>query len=113
MGKLPLKIKGPLQPKNIEVDGSLSSQFITGLLMAYGAVPPKSSPKGRTFEDSDESSVSIKVKDLKSKPYIDLTLDVMKKFGLSVPENKNYEEFIFRKDAFLIPPLGMRGCLYR
>ena len=36
-GKLPLKIKGPLQPKNIEIDGSLSSQFLTGLLMAYAA----------------------------------------------------------------------------
>ena len=81
-GKLPLKIKGPLQPKNIEVDGSLSSQFITGLLMAYGA--------------ANANDVSIKVKNLKSKPYIDLTLDVMKKFGLNVPENKNYEEFYFQ-----------------
>src|SRR5690349_1992811 len=31
-GKLPLNIKGPLKPGNIEVDGSLSSQFLTGLL---------------------------------------------------------------------------------
>lgn len=83
-GKLPLKIKGPLQPKDIEVDGSLSSQFITGLLMAYSAAGAK--------------DVSIKVNNLKSKPYIDLTLDVMKKFGLNVPENKNYEEFIFYKN---------------
>ena len=28
-GKLPLQVKGPLVPKNIEVDGSLSSQFLT------------------------------------------------------------------------------------
>jgi 3-phosphoshikimate 1-carboxyvinyltransferase len=34
-GKLPLQIKGPIQPKSITVDGSLSSQFLTGLLMAY------------------------------------------------------------------------------
>jgi len=96
-GKLPIKIKGPLQPKNIEIDGSLSSQFLTGLLMAYGTAttPPKSSPKGRTFEKSGSSKVSIKVRDLKSKPYIDLTLDVMKQFGLMTPENKNYNEFIF------------------
>lgn len=80
-GKLPLKIKGPLQPKTIEVDGSLSSQFITGLLMAYSA--------------ADAKDVSIKVKDLKSKPYIDLTLDVMKKFGLNVPDNRDYKEFYF------------------
>ncbi len=34
-GKIPLQLKGPLIPKNITVDGSLSSQFLTGLLMAY------------------------------------------------------------------------------
>ena len=94
-GKLPMLIHGPLQPANIEVDGSLSSQFLTGLLMAYGA--PLNPPQGGTL-DSYSSKVSIKVRNLKSKPYIDLTLDVMKKFGLNVPENKNYEEFIFRRN---------------
>jgi 3-phosphoshikimate 1-carboxyvinyltransferase len=104
-GRLPIKIKGPLQPKNIGIDGSLSSQFLTGLLMAYG-VPPKSSPKGRTFEHSDESRVSIAVRNLMSKPYIDLTLDVMKKFGLNVPENRNYEEFVFRNGSTQVSPVG-------
>jgi len=80
-GKLPLKIHGPLQPKNIEIDGSLSSQFLTGLLFAYAA--------------SNAEDVSIKVNNLKSKPYIDLTLAVMRSFGLRVPENKNHEEFYF------------------
>ncbi|MBS1640589.1 MAG: 3-phosphoshikimate 1-carboxyvinyltransferase [Bacteroidetes bacterium] len=80
-GKLPLIVKGPLQPKNIEIDGSLSSQFLTGLLMAYAA--------------SNANNVSIKVNNLKSKPYVDLTLKVMNDFGLNVPENRNYEEFVF------------------
>ena len=80
-GKLPLKIKGPLRPRNIEVNGSLSSQFITGLLMAYSAAGAK--------------DVSIKVNNLKSKPYIDLTLGVMRQFGMNVPVNNNYEEFFF------------------
>jgi len=80
-GKLPLVIQGPLVPADIEVDGSLSSQFLTGLLMAYAA--------------AGASNVSIKVKDLRSKPYIDLTLSVMKEFGLKVPENRKYEEFWF------------------
>ncbi|MES2372667.1 MAG: 3-phosphoshikimate 1-carboxyvinyltransferase [Bacteroidota bacterium] len=79
-GKLPLHIKGPLQPANIEVDGSLSSQFLTGLLMAYGA--------------AGANDVTITVKDLKSKPYIDLTLQVMKHFGWEV-ENNNHEQFTF------------------
>jgi 3-phosphoshikimate 1-carboxyvinyltransferase len=79
-GKLPLHIQGPLQPSDIEVDGSLSSQFLTGLLMAYGA--------------AGANNVTITVKDLKSKPYIDLTLQVMKHFGWEV-ENKNHEQFSF------------------
>ena len=80
-GKVPLIIKGPVKPATIEIDGSLSSQFLTGLLMSYAA--------------SNASGVSIKVNNLKSKPYIDLTLDVMKQFGLKVPLNNNYEEFFF------------------
>jgi 3-phosphoshikimate 1-carboxyvinyltransferase len=79
-GKLPIKIKGPLQPANITIDGSLSSQFLTGLLMAYA--------------NACTTPVSIKVNDLKSKPYIDLTLQVMKHFGWNI-EHKNYEEFYF------------------
>jgi 3-phosphoshikimate 1-carboxyvinyltransferase len=80
-GKLPLILKGPLVPQSIEVDGSLSSQFLTGLLMAYSA--------------AGASQVSIKVNNLKSRPYIDLTLEVMKQFGMKMPENKSYTEFYF------------------
>lgn len=85
-GKLPLQIQGPLTPANVEVDGSLSSQFLTGLLMAYAAV--------------DAKTVTITVKDLKSKPYIDLTLAVLKDFGWEVEQN-NHETFYFlgRKQA--------------
>jgi len=101
-GKLPLTVQGPLVPANIEVDGSLSSQFLTGLLMAYSASPNPA--KGGASENSGSSSVSIKVNNLKSKPYIDLTLDVMRQFGMRVPENKNYKEFIFHYDSAQAPP---------
>ncbi len=77
-GKIPLVIKGPLKPKNITVDGSLSSQFLTGLLMAYA--------KACT------TPVSIKVNNLTSKPYIDLTVNILKHFGFNV-ENNHYETF--------------------
>jgi len=77
-GYLPLRIKGPLQPANITIDGSLSSQFLTGLLMAFA--------KAATVP------VTITVQDLKSKPYIDLTLQMMKHFGYAV-DNNNYESF--------------------
>ncbi|MBA4139435.1 MAG: 3-phosphoshikimate 1-carboxyvinyltransferase [Segetibacter sp.] len=80
-GKLPLKIQGPLVPRDIEVDGSLSSQFLTGLLMA--------------FSSAVKDPVTIKVNNLKSKPYIDLTLQVMKDFGMNVPTNNDYNSFTF------------------
>ncbi len=77
-GKLPLHIQGSLQPKAITVDGSLSSQFLTGLLFAYAA--------------SATEPVTISVTDLKSKPYIDLSLKVLEDFGYSIINN-NYESF--------------------
>lgn len=80
-GKIPLHVHGPLKPANITIDGSLSSQFLTGLLMAYSA--------------ANASDVVIEVNGLKSKPYIDLTLSVMKLFGLPIPVNENYERFYF------------------
>src|SRR5664279_4853284 len=58
-GKLPIVIQGPLIPKSITIDGSLSSQFLTGLLLAYAAV--------------DAKGVSITVINLVSQPYINLT----------------------------------------
>jgi 3-phosphoshikimate 1-carboxyvinyltransferase len=78
-GFLPIKLKGPLQPVDITIDGSLSSQFLTGLLMAYA--------KSATKE------VAISVTNLKSKPYIDLTLQMMSRFAYVV-KNENYERFI-------------------
>ncbi len=80
-GRLPLKIKGPLQPKEITIDGSLSSQFLTGLLMAYA--------KAAT------TPVTISVLNLKSKPYIDLTLQMMKQFDYNIT-NHNYEQFVIQ-----------------
>ena len=77
-GKLPLHIHGPLLPKNITVDGSLSSQFLTGLLIA--------------FAKAAKEPITITVINLKSKPYIDLTLQMMDHFGYKVI-NENYERF--------------------
>ncbi len=87
-GKLPLNIQGPLTPANIEIDGSLSSQFLTGLLMGYAAANAK--------------DVTIKVRDLKSRPYIDLTLDVMEKFGVKV-KNNDYASFYFSGETSFRP----------
>jgi 3-phosphoshikimate 1-carboxyvinyltransferase len=83
-GFLPITIQGPLKPATIKVDGSLSSQFLTGLLMAYAA--------------SDAQGSVIHVIDLKSKPYIDLTLSVLNTFGWNV-KHHNYESFEFLPHA--------------
>ncbi|MBD0364825.1 MAG: 3-phosphoshikimate 1-carboxyvinyltransferase, partial [Flavisolibacter sp.] len=82
-GYLPLVLQGPLQPRTITVDGSLSSQFLTGLLFAYAA--------------AGAEDVSIYVNNLNSRPYIDLTLKVLYDFGLKVPVNKRYQEFYYDK----------------
>jgi len=87
-GFLPIEIQGPLVPSNITIDGSLSSQFLTGMLMAYAA--------------SEKQGIEIKVLDLKSKPYIDLTLAVLNAFGWKV-EHTNYESFRFLAHAPLEP----------
>jgi 3-phosphoshikimate 1-carboxyvinyltransferase len=88
-GKVPIVLKGPLQPKDITIDGSLSSQYLTGMLMAYSA--------------ADAKAVTIKVNDLKSIPYIDLTLSVMKAFGMKMPMNKDYKEFYFEEKTHVYP----------
>ncbi|HTN08433.1 3-phosphoshikimate 1-carboxyvinyltransferase [Agriterribacter sp.] len=93
-GRLPITLSGPLQPRNIEIDGSLSSQFLTGLLMAYAA--------------AEARDVTIKVNNLKSRPYIDLTFKVMQAFGLKIPENKNYKAFYFDQSPAHLSPSGIR-----
>jgi len=77
---LPIKIRGPLKSCKIEIDGSLTSQVLTGLLIAFPLV------KG----DSE-----IKVRNLKSKPYIDMTIEIMNRFGVSVAHH-NYQTFFIK-----------------
>ncbi len=77
-----MEIKHPLKGGVYDIDGSISSQFLTGLLMALPL--------------AKENSV-INVKDLKSKPYIDMTLEVLESFGIKI-ENENYKKFSIKGD---------------
>lgn len=78
-GYPPLRIMGAqLNGGNITVDGSVSSQFLTALLMAAPLF-------------ASDSVIQIKG-ELVSKPYIDITLDTMAKFGIEV-ENLTYQAF--------------------
>ena len=78
---LPLKINNGIKSGEYKLRGDISSQFITGLLFALPLL------------DGD-SKIIITTK-LESKGYIDLTLDVLKEFGIEVINN-NYEEFIIK-----------------
>jgi len=77
-GYAPLKIKGKIKGGNIEVDGSLSSQYITGLLMALPL--------------ADEDSV-LKVTQPTSIPYLQMTLDLLSDFGVQI-EHSGFQEFV-------------------
>ncbi len=73
-GFLPLEISGRLANGSYEVNGDVSSQYITGLLMALANV------------DGD-SAVILKTP-LQSKPYVDMTIKVMADFGVHVTETE-------------------------
>jgi len=79
-GKLPLTLSEKLKNGHFHIDGSVTSQILTGLLMALPVV---------------EGDSVVVVENLKSKPYIDLTMDVLQSFGIEI-ENNNYHTFFIR-----------------
>ncbi|SEA99244.1 3-phosphoshikimate 1-carboxyvinyltransferase [Alkalimonas amylolytica] len=78
----PLTIRGQaLQGGLVRVNGSISSQFLTALLMIAPML-------------SGDSTIEI-VGELVSKPYIDITLALMQRFGVDV-QNDDYQRFVVR-----------------
>ena len=76
-GFLPIEVCGPMRGGEVEVDGSVSSQFITGLLLALP----------RAGHDT-----TLHVHDAVSTPYLDMTLDTAQRFGIEICQ-RDYEEF--------------------
>lgn len=70
-----LKVKGPLKAGEFHLDGSISSQFFTGLLFALPLL-------------DNDSKIVIENK-LESKSYIDMTIDVLSAFGVNVDFKDN------------------------
>lgn len=93
-GTVPLRIQGPMIGGTAEVDGSLSSQFISGLLMALPL--------------AKEASTLI-VPQLNSGPYVEMTLKTLKAFGIvvedealqmfTIPGNQVYKPATYTIDA--------------
>lgn len=79
-GFIPITVSGPMKGGEAEVDGSVSSQMLTGMLLALPCA---------------ENDSVLHVKELKSKPYIDMTLEVMRDFGVEATHD-NYEKFYVR-----------------
>ena len=76
-GRLPIEVCGPMKGGQIDVDGSVSSQFITGLLLSLPLA---------------EDDTVINVASAVSKPYLDMTIDIAARFGVAI-EHNDYEQF--------------------
>ena len=86
-GFLPLTLKGPLRGGSIRMDASLTSQLLTGLLMALPLAA----------NDSE-----IEVLNLKSKPYIDMTIALLSQFGIKTAHN-DYSRFQIKGGQKYVP----------
>ncbi|WLT05993.1 3-phosphoshikimate 1-carboxyvinyltransferase [Gilliamella apis] len=80
-GYPPLHIHGGFTGGKIAVNGSVSSQFLTALLMTAPLA-------------SNDTEITI-IGDLVSKPYIDITIKMMAMFGVSVINNQ-YQTFVIK-----------------
>lgn len=89
-GQLPLIINGNnLKPRDIEIDASQSSQFVSSLLLMLPTL-------------GKETSVRL-VGELGSLPYIDMTIAIMNRFGAEVSRNG---------DRITVSPSGYSPCRY-
>jgi 3-phosphoshikimate 1-carboxyvinyltransferase len=93
-GKPPIHVNGKIQGKEISIKGDISSQFISALLIIAPRLP---------------EGLIINVEgDLVSKPYVDLTIAIMKKFGVEVKIEEKYKKYvvvhqIYKSTTFSIP----------
>ena len=93
-GKPPVTIKGKINGNYVNIKGDISSQFISALLI----IGPRLD-NGLTIEIDG---------DVVSKPYIDLTITTMKKFGAEVKVVESYKKYsvehqIYKPTTFTIP----------
>ena len=72
---LPLEIRGKMRAGDYSLPGNVSSQYISGLLMALSA--------------AEGASRLVITTELESRPYVDLTSEVMSAFGVDVDEEAN------------------------
>lgn len=71
-GTMPFTVSGKLSAGEYRIGGDISSQFITGLLLALSV--------------TEGSSRIVLTSHLESRPYVDITADCLKKYGCTVTE---------------------------
>ena len=86
-GFLPVVIEGEITNTSLSVNASDSSQFLSGLLIALSQ---------KSFD------CEMNVTALSSKPYIDLTLDVLNDFGVSI-RHEDYNTFYIKGNQLMSP----------
>ena len=85
-GKPPITVKGKIHGGKVSISGSVSSQFISALMIA--------SPK-------TEKGVVLNIEGkLVSKPYLDATIATMKKFGANVDTVEPYKKYNISKQQY-------------
>ncbi|MCF8451194.1 MAG: 3-phosphoshikimate 1-carboxyvinyltransferase [Taibaiella sp.] len=77
-GHIPFTVCGPIQATSLKINATGSSQLLSGLLFSLSACAT--------------TPLSIRVTGLESKPYIDLTMDVLAQFGKPIA-HRIYREF--------------------
>ena len=88
-GYLPIEVQGPIHGGEITVDGSVSSQFITGLLLALPLA---------------EEDTTLHVTSPVSTPYIDMTIDTARRFGIEIMQNEgDYTQFFIEGNQKYTP----------
>ena len=85
-GLPPITIKGKIKGSEVNIDGNISSQFISALLI----IAPRL-----------ENGLIINIQsELVSKPYIDLTIAVMKEFGVIVDSEIPYKKYVVKHQIY-------------
>ena len=72
---MPFSVSGKLRAGEYKIAGDISSQFITGLLLALSV--------------AEGESKIILTSHLESRPYVDITIDCLNKFGAQIEETSN------------------------
>jgi len=85
-GKPPITVKGKIRGGEVKISGSVSSQFISALMIA--------APKA-------ERGITLNIEgELVSKPYLEATISSMKKFGVNVEVNNPYKKYTIPRQEY-------------